>query len=52
LDDVDAHAKVARDNGADILMKPEDQAHGSHSYTARDLEGKCWTFGSYDPSAV
>ena len=51
LDDVDAHAVVARENGADIFMEPEDQAHGGRSYSARDREGNCWTFGSYDPFA-
>lgn len=51
LDRVDDHAAVARENGADIFMEPEDQAHGGRSYSARDLEGNCWTFGSYDPFA-
>ena len=51
LDNVDDHAAVARENGADIFMEPEDQAHGGRSYSARDLEGNCWTFGSYDPFA-
>lgn len=51
LDDLDGHATVARENGADIFMEPEDQAHGGRTYTARDLEGNCWTFGNYDPFA-
>ena len=51
LDNVDDHAANARKNGADIFMEPEDQAHGGRSYSARDLEGNCWTFGSYDPFA-
>ena len=52
LDTVDDHAVVARENGADIFMEPEDQTHGGRSYSARDPEGNCWTFGSYDPFAT
>ncbi|MDQ2892620.1 MAG: VOC family protein [Pseudomonadota bacterium] len=50
-DAVDDHAAVAREHGADIFMEPEDQAQGGRSYSARDLEGNCWTFGNYDPFA-
>lgn len=49
LADVDAHASVARDAGADIFMDPENQPQGGRSYSARDPEGNAWTFGSYDP---
>ncbi len=49
LDDVDGHAERARKAGADIFLEPEDQSYGGRSYSARDLEGHAWTFGSYDP---
>lgn len=49
LDNVDEHASQARGAGADIVMPPEDQAHGGRSYSAVDCEGNAWTFGSYDP---
>ncbi len=49
LEEVDAHAAGAQGAGADIVMPPEDQAHGGRSYSALDPEGNGWTFGSYDP---
>ena len=51
LDDVDGHADTAGKSGAEIFMAPQDQPHGGRSYSARDLEGNAWTFGSYDPFA-
>lgn len=51
LDDVDGHASIAREQGADIFMEPEGQPQGGRSYSARDTEGNAWTFGSYDPFA-
>ena len=49
VDDVDAHHQQAVDHGADILMPPTDQDHGSRDYMARDLEGNIWSFGTYTP---
>jgi uncharacterized glyoxalase superfamily protein PhnB len=49
LDDVDGHAAVARAAGATIIMEPRDQDYGGRGYTALDLEGYVWSFGSYDP---
>ncbi|MDR6790660.1 putative glyoxalase superfamily protein PhnB [Sphingomonas sp. BE138] len=51
LDDIDDHASVARQQGGDIFMGPEDQPQGGRSYSVRDPEGNAWTFGSYDPYA-
>ena len=51
LDDVDRHASIAAAAGADIFMLPEDQSYGGRGYSARDLEGNVWSFGSYDPFA-
>jgi uncharacterized glyoxalase superfamily protein PhnB len=50
--DVAAHAERARAAGAEIVMEPEEQDYGGSNYTARDPEGKLWSFGSYDPWTV
>ncbi|MBL3667338.1 VOC family protein [Streptomyces sp. M2CJ-2] len=49
VDDVDAHHRRAVEQGAEILMPPTDQDYGSRDYTARDLEGNIWSFGTYAP---
>ena len=49
VDDVDAHHRRAVERGAEILMPPTDQDHGSRDYLARDLEGNVWGFGTYAP---
>ena len=33
-------------------MELTDQDYGSRDYTARDLEGQIWTFGTYRPSVA
>lgn len=47
--DVDAHHDQARAAGAEILYPPRDTDYGSREYSARDLEGRLWSFGTYDP---
>lgn len=49
LEDVDAHYAHAREKGAGIFREPVDQDYGSREYSARDLEGNRWSFGTYDP---
>ncbi|NND00651.1 MAG: glyoxalase [Gammaproteobacteria bacterium] len=49
ISDVDAHHRLAKTAGAEIVMPPEDQDHGGRSYSCRDPEGHLWNFGSYDP---
>jgi uncharacterized glyoxalase superfamily protein PhnB len=51
LEDVDAHCERARAAGAEIVRGPEHTDYGSHEYTARDLEGHLWSFGTYRPNA-
>jgi len=51
LEDVDAHCTRARAAGAEIIRGPEDTDYGSREYTARDLEGHLWSFGTYRPEA-
>lgn len=52
VEDPYAHAEQARRSGAEIVRDPVDQHYGGASYTARDLEGYIWDFGSYDPWAT
>jgi uncharacterized glyoxalase superfamily protein PhnB len=51
VDDPDAHCERAKAAGAEIVMELTDQDYGSRDYTARDLEGHLWTFGTYRPTA-
>jgi uncharacterized glyoxalase superfamily protein PhnB len=46
-DGVDAHFERARAAGAEIIREPFDTHYGSRSYSARDLEGNLWDFGTY-----
>lgn len=45
--DVDAHHARARDAGADVT-EPRDLGY-TREYSARDLEGNVWHFGTYQP---
>jgi uncharacterized glyoxalase superfamily protein PhnB len=49
VDDVDAHHARAVANGADIVRDLADTDYGSREYSARDLDGNLWSFGSYQP---
>ena len=49
LDNVDAHYEHAVSAGADILRPLADTSYGSREYSARDLEGNLWSFGTYRP---
>jgi uncharacterized glyoxalase superfamily protein PhnB len=45
--DPDAHFKRARAAGAEVLGEPHDAMGGTvRGYSARDLEGNLWSFGS------
>jgi uncharacterized glyoxalase superfamily protein PhnB len=52
VDDVDAHFRHARDNGAKIAQEPADQFYGDRTYVADDPEGHRWFFAQHvrDPS--
>lgn len=45
----DLHARAV-DAGAEIVMPPTDQSYGSRDFSARDVEGNLWSFGTYDPA--
>lgn len=51
VEDADAHYERAKAAGAEILRELEDTDYGSREYTARDLEGHVWSFGTYRPVA-
>lgn len=52
IGDPDAHHDRAKAAGARIVMGLTDQDYGSREYSARDLEGNLWSFGTYDPYAT
>ena len=49
VEDADAHYARAKAAGAEIVLDIKTQDYGGRDYTARDLEGHVWTFGTYDP---
>lgn len=51
VEDVDAHHARAKAAGAEVVSPPEDQDYGARHYSVRDLEGRLWSFGDYDPFA-
>jgi uncharacterized glyoxalase superfamily protein PhnB len=50
VEDPDAHCERARAAGAEITRELEDLEYGSREYSARDLEGHDWHFGTYRPA--
>jgi uncharacterized glyoxalase superfamily protein PhnB len=48
--DPDAHYARAKKAGATIVREITDEDYGSREYSARDLEGNLWSFGTYDPN--
>ncbi len=51
VSDPDAHHARACGAGARIVRELADEPYGSREYSARDLEGNLWSFGTYDPYA-
>ncbi|MEM8932200.1 MAG: VOC family protein [Acidobacteriota bacterium] len=47
--DVDTHYERAKDGGAEIVRELATTDYGEAEYSARDLEGHHWSFGSYRP---
>ena len=50
VDDVDAHHARAKAAGAQIVRPLADTGYGAREYSARDIEGHLWSFGSYRPA--
>jgi len=49
VSDADEHYARARAAGARIVVDIADQDYGGRAYTCRDLEGRLWWFGTYNP---
>jgi uncharacterized glyoxalase superfamily protein PhnB len=49
LDGIEAHYERAAAEGAEIVRPLATTDWGSQEYTARDLEGNLWAFGTYRP---
>jgi uncharacterized glyoxalase superfamily protein PhnB len=45
-DEMYARAKAA---GAKIVLDIKDEDYGGRGFSCRDLEGRLWSFGTYDP---
>lgn len=47
--DIDPHYARARAAGATIVRELHDTSYGAREYSAKDLEGQLWSFGTYHP---
>lgn len=47
--DADVIYKRAKAAGAEIVMEIKDEDYGGRGFSCRDLEGRLWNFGTYDP---
>jgi uncharacterized glyoxalase superfamily protein PhnB len=50
VDDLDSHFKRATWAGVEVLNEPHAGPGGMCGYSARDLEGNVWTFGTARPT--
>jgi len=49
IEDPDAHYARAKAAGARVILDLRNEDYGSRGYTALDLEGNVWSFGTYRP---
>lgn len=49
VSEIDEHYEQARQAGAEIVRELADMEYGGREYSARDLEGHHWSFGTYRP---
>jgi len=49
VNDADAIYARAKAAGAEILFEIEDKPYGGRGFSCRDLEGRMWNVGTYDP---
>jgi uncharacterized glyoxalase superfamily protein PhnB len=47
--DADEVYKRAKAAGAEMVLDIKDQSYGGREFTCRDLEGRLWSVGTYDP---
>jgi len=50
VSDLEEHYERARAAGADVTRPLETKDYGGAGYSARDVEGNEWSFGTYVPS--
>jgi uncharacterized glyoxalase superfamily protein PhnB len=49
--DADAVYERAKAAGFPIVIEIKDESHGGRGFSCRDLEGRFWNVGTYDPRA-
>jgi uncharacterized glyoxalase superfamily protein PhnB len=49
IPDVDSHYQRAQQAGAQVYGEPHSYGDAHRGYSARDLEGNLWTFGTAQP---
>jgi uncharacterized glyoxalase superfamily protein PhnB len=49
VSDADALYARAKAAGAKIVLEIKDEDYGGRGFSCRDLEGRLWNFGTYDP---
>lgn len=49
VDDADVIYQRAKDAGAQIVIDIRFEDYGGRGFSCRDLEGRLWSFGTYDP---
>jgi uncharacterized glyoxalase superfamily protein PhnB len=49
VSDADALYVRAKAAGAKIVLDIKDEDYGGRGFSCRDLEGRLWNFGTYDP---
>jgi uncharacterized glyoxalase superfamily protein PhnB len=49
VEDADVVYAQAKAAGATIVMEIKDEDYGGRGFSCRDLEGRLWNFGTYDP---
>jgi uncharacterized glyoxalase superfamily protein PhnB len=49
IDEIDAYYEHVRSRGAEIAREIFDTDYGSRDFSARDLDGNFWHFGTYRP---
>jgi len=47
--DADMLYSRAKAAGAEIVMDIKDEDYGGRGFSCRDVEGRLWNFGTYDP---
>jgi uncharacterized glyoxalase superfamily protein PhnB len=50
VEDADAHHERAVGAGAEIVTPLRDTDYGSRDYSAKDIDGNVWYFGTYRPA--